>query len=258
MVLNYLEWNNRDSILVDPRVRKALAYTLDYDGILNNVMAGLARRTVGPIHPDRGYYHKELTPLQQDVQKSLSLLKEAGWEDTNKNGTPDKMIGGKREELKLSIKLSNKAEGMAIANIVKENAAKAGCDIQLEIIDPGQVQQDLRQQNFQIMPVRISFYPSPDDPFTLWHSSNDSPGGSNRSGFHTPELDDLIDNLRSNTASEERAASYKKFQEIIYASQPAIFLYVPLERIIASKKIQLQTSSRRPGYFENLIKPAGS
>ena len=258
MVLNYLELNNRDSILADPRVRKALAYTLDYDGILNNVMAGLARRTVGPIHPDRSYYHKELSPLKQDVQKSLSLLKEAGWEDTNGNGTPDKMIGGKREELKLSIKLSNKAEGMAIANIVKENAAKAGFDIELDIIDPGQVQQDLRQHNFQILPLRTSFFPSPDDPFSIWHSSNDIPGGSQRSGFHTPELDQLIENLRTTTDSEERAAAYKKFQEIIYNAQPVIYLYVPLERIIASKKIQLQTSSRRPGYFENLIKPAGS
>lgn len=258
MVLNYLELNNRDSILADSRVRKALAYTLDYDGILNNVMAGLARRTVGPIHPDRSYYHKELSPLQQDIQKSLSLLKETGWEDTNGNGTPDKMIAGKREELKLSIKLSNKAEGMAIANIVKENAAKAGFDIQLDIIDPGQVQQDLRQHNFQIMPLRTSFFPSPDDPFSLWHSSNDIPGGSQRSGFHTPELDQLIENLRTSTDPEERAAGYKKFQEIIYAEQPVIFLYVPLERIIASKKIQLQTSSRRPGYFENLITPAGS
>ena len=64
--------------------------------------------------------------------------------------------------------------------------------------------------------------------------------------------------LRPTTDSEERAAAYKKFQEIIYNAQPVIYLYVPLERIIASKKIQLQTSSRRPGYFENLIKPAGS
>ena len=258
MVVNYLELNNRDSILADPRIRKALAFTLDYEGILSNVMAGLAKRAVGPIHPDRSYYDNELKPIQQDINKSLALIKEAGWEDTNGNGTPDKIIGGKREELHLSIKLANKAEGVAIANIVKENAAKAGFDIQIDLVDPGQIQQDLRQHNFQVMPLRISFYPSPDDPFTLWHSSNDSPGGSNRSGFHTPQLDVLIENLRTTTDPQERAAGYKKFQEIIYAEQPVIFLYVPLERIIASKKIQLQTSSRRPGYFENLIKPAGS
>lgn len=258
MVVNYLELNNRDSILADPRIRKALAYTLDYDGMLNNILAGLARRTIGPIHPDRSYYNNELKPIQQDINKALALIKEAGWDDTNGNGTPDKMIGGKRTELKLSIKQSNKAEGMAIANIVKENAAKAGFDIQLDVVDPAQVQQDLRQQNFQLMPLRMAFFPSFDDPFTLWHSTNDSPGGSNRSGFHTPELDQLIEKLRTSTDSEERATGYKEFQEIIYAEQPVIYLYVPLERIIASKKIQLQTSSRRPGYFENLIKPAGS
>lgn len=75
---------------------------------------------------------------------------------------------------------------MAIANIVKENAAKAGFDIQLDVIDPGQVQQDLRQHNYQIMPLRISFYPSPDDPFTLWHSTNDSPGAVTEVDFIHP------------------------------------------------------------------------
>ena len=55
-----------------------------------------------------------------------------------------------------------------------------------------------------------------------------------------------------------RDAYYREFQQIIYAEQPAIYLYVPLERIIASKRIQMQTSPRRPGYFEQLIKPSGA
>jgi peptide/nickel transport system substrate-binding protein len=258
MQVNYLELNNRDSILSDPKIRQALAYTIDYNGILTNVLQGYAERTVGPLHPDKNYYNNELKPIEQDINKSLALIKEAGWKDTNANGTPDKMIGGKREELKISITVTNREEGMAIANIVKENAKKAGFDIEIVLIDPSELQQVVRQNNFEIMPLRVRSYPSLDDPFPVWHSSSDKPGGSNRSGFHSDALDEAIEGIRTTSDPEARAQYYKKFQEILYESQPAIYLYVPLERIIASKRVQLVTSSRRPGYFENLIKPAGS
>ena len=258
MQVNYIEVNNRDSILADARIRKALAYSIDYDGILNEVMQGLARRATGPIHPDKPYYDAALQPIKQDVNQSLSLIQQAGWKDTNGNGTPDKMIGGKREELKLEIKITNKEEGMAIANIVKETAAKAGFEIDIVVVDPSQLQQDVRQNNFELLPLRVRAFPSADDPFPIWHSSNDRQGGSNRSGFHNAELDQVLEELRTTENSETRDADYKRFQEILYDQQPAIFLYVPLERIIGSQRIELQTSARRPGYFENLLKPAGS
>ena len=258
MQVNYIEVNNRDSILADARIRKALAYSIDYDGILNEVMQGLARRATGPIHPDKPYYDAALQPIKQDVNQSLSLIQQAGWKDTNGNGTPDKMIGGKREELKLEIKITNKEEGMAIANIVKENAAKAGFEIDIVVVDPSQLQQDVRQNNFELLPLRVRAFPSADDPFPIWHSSNDRQGGSNRSGFHNAELDQVLEELLTTENSETRDADYKRFQEILYDQQPAIFLYVPLERIIGSQRIELQTSARRPGYFENLLKPAGS
>jgi peptide/nickel transport system substrate-binding protein len=258
MQVNYIELNNRDSILADPRIRQALAYTIDYDGILSQVMEGFAERTVGPIHPGKAYYAKGLKPIQQDINRSLELIKEAGWSDTNGNGTPDKIIGGKLEELKLTINVTNKVEGMTIANIVKENAKKAGFEIELVVVDPSELQQMVRQFNYELMPLRLPASASVDDPFALWHSSNDFNGGSNRSGFHSDALDDVIEQLRTSEDTKIRDELFVKFQDILYKEQPVIFLYVPLERIIASKKIQLQTSSRRPGYFENLLKPSGS
>jgi peptide/nickel transport system substrate-binding protein len=258
MQVNYLELNNRDSILADIRIRQALAYAIDYDGMMTNLMQGLAKRTIGPIHPDKSYFDKDLKPIQQDVNRSMALIKEAGWKDTNGDGTPDKMIGGKKQELHLGLKITNKEEVIAIANIIKDNWSKVGFDIEIEIIDPSQLQQDVRQNNFEILPLRTTAFPSLFDPFPIWHSSNDRPSGSNRSGFHSAELDKVIDELRTTEDAKERDAYYQQFQEIIYNQQPAIFLYVPLERIAASKKIELLTSPRRPGYFENLLRPAGS
>ena len=256
--LIYVELNNRDSILADIRIRQALAYSIDYDGLMSTMMQGLAKRTVGPIHPDRSYYNKDLKPIQQDIYRSLNLIKEAGWKDTNGDGTPDKIIAGKKEELHLEMKITNKEEVIAIANVIRENASKVGFDIDINIIDPIQIQQDVRQNNFEILPLRVSASPNLYDPFPTWHSVNDRPSGSNRSGIHSVELDKVIEALRTTEDEKTRNDYYFQFQEIIYNQQPTIYLYVPLERIIASKKIELLTTSRRPGYFENLVKPAGS
>jgi peptide/nickel transport system substrate-binding protein len=251
-----LELNTRDSILADPRIRQALAYAIDYDGVLTQVLKGLASRTVGPFHPDKPYYNKDLKPIQQDLQHSLELIKEAGWIDSNHNGMPDKKIGGKLTELQVRIKIPNKEEGIAIANILKENANKIGIDVQIEAMDATQFLQDIRQNNFEIAPLSRTSFPNDDDPYGSWSSKSDAPGGSNRTGYHSEKLDSLIDVIRTAVSPDEKNKAYHEFQEILYRDQPSIFLYVPNERIIASKKIQIVTSSRRPGYFENLCRPA--
>jgi peptide/nickel transport system substrate-binding protein len=256
MQIYYLELNTRDSILADKRVRQALAYSVDYDGIVREVLQGLADQAVGPIHPDRDYYDASLQPLDQDINRAIALLKDAGWTDTNNNGTPDKVVNGKREELSLAIKIQNKEEGSTIANIVKENAAKAGFDLQIEIVEPGQFNQDIRQRNFDLLPIRIRAFPGIDNVYQQWHSDSDAPGGGNRSGFHSEELDAVINEIQTTTSDEVRDKAFKRFQQIIYNEQPAIWLYAPLERIIATKRLSLIPSSRRPGYFENLLKTA--
>ena len=65
------------------------------------------------------------------------------------------------------------------------------------------------------MPLRVRAFPSVDDPFPIWHSSNDRQGGSNRSGFRSAELDKVIDDLRTTDDPEERDPPYKEFQQII-------------------------------------------
>ena len=223
---------------------------------MNRLVVGLGQRATGPIHPKRKYYNKNLPPIKQDINRSLALIKEAGWEDTNNNGTPDKMINGKREELIISIKVTNKGEGQTLATILKENAKKAGFEINIEVLDPSEFNQDLRQFNFELIPVRTRAISSFDDPFQSWHSESDQAGGGNRSGFRNAEADQVIMNIRTAETEAERDSNYLRLQEILYEEQPAIFLYIPLERIIVSKKFNIISSSRKPGYFENLFKLA--
>lgn len=247
----YLELNNHHPILSDKKVRQALAHLIDYDGVLNQLLLDMAQRTVGPFHPDVEYYNKDLTPVPFNPGKARDLLTEAGWTDTNNNGIVDKVVSGTRTELNLDITVSQRPEGQALALLIKESAAKVG--IAIDIVTRDNVLLDRRNRTFEILPIRNRSELTLVDPFQSWHSSSDAPGGNNISGFRDAHADSLITVIRSAENAADRNAAYKDLQRVIAEEQPVIFLYVPLERLIVSKRFQMQASARRPGYFENLF-----
>ena len=54
--------------------------------------------------------------------------------------------------------------------------------------------------------------------------------------------------------TEKKNTYYKRLQKLIYEEQPVIFLYIPAEKIVASKKYKPFITSRRPGYLANAFK----
>ncbi|HLF63911.1 MAG TPA: ABC transporter substrate-binding protein [Saprospiraceae bacterium] len=248
-----LELNNKNSILRERNVRKALSHVVDYQGIIDNVAQGMAQRTIGPFHPDVEYYNHTIVEVPFDLAKAKALLAEAGWSDTNGNGVLDKVIEGKRTELNLDITVSQRPEGQAIALLLKENAAKVGIEIDIVTKDGALINQDARNRTFEILPSRPRSDVTLVDPFQNWHSNSDAPGGNNRCGFRNAEADSLMTVIRATESATERNTSYKALQRVLAEEQPVIFLYVPLERLIVTKQFEMQPSSRRPGYFENLF-----
>lgn len=250
-----LDLNNHHPILRDKAVRKALARLVDYEGIINNVMLGMARRTTSPINPDVDYYNHDIIPVPYDIETASALLSDAGWKDTNGNGTLDKVIDGKRTELHLSITVSQRPEGQTVALLLKEAAAKAGVQIDIVTLDNSAISPARRNRNYEILPIRMSAEVLLYDPYQTWHSASDAPGGNNTTGFRNAQADSLITLIRTTSDAAVRHDAYMKFQDVVAEEQPMIFLYVPLGRIIVSNRFEMQPSARRPGYFENLFVP---
>ena len=60
-------------------------------------MNGLAQRTVGPFMPGSPNYNNDLAHSTK-YRGSLKHLNAVGWTDSNRDGTVDKMIDGRRIE----------------------------------------------------------------------------------------------------------------------------------------------------------------
>ncbi|MEZ4908388.1 MAG: ABC transporter substrate-binding protein, partial [Saprospiraceae bacterium] len=241
--------NNRNKILEDVNVRKALAHLVDVNSLLKTFGTGGEMRMITPVHPEKKYYDKNLTPIDFNIDKAKSLLSEAGWKENN--GILEKSIDEKNVKLKLSISITGQSFGKSLALQLKENAAKAGIEIEIITVAGNNYRNMLKNNDFDMTPVIGGSDLADEDPFNDWASANAGVGGTNLSGFHDKECDEIIDKIRNASDKEKRAEYYKEFQKIIYDQQPVIFLYFPTNNIIVDKKYDSFASIKRPGYFAN-------
>ena len=247
----YLGLNNADVVLKDKKVRRALAHLLDLEKMSEVLMANLATPIAGPIHSSKSYYNEDVTIVPFDQEKAGALLSEAGWQDTDKDGTIDKDIDGENVELELDILVTQKELGRNLARIFKENAKSVGVNINIKSLEWGEILRQVGAQDYDIVAMATRQSPGIDDLYQSWHTSSIGPDGRNISGFGDSISDSIIERIRETENPDEREMLFDSIQQIIYDEQPLIFLFAPTETVVHRSELELIVSSRRPGFFEN-------
>lgn len=248
--------NNRNPILKEKSVRKAISRLIYVELLIKTFGTGGERKTVSPIHPAKEYFNKSLKELDFNVEEAKKLLVESGWKDSDGNGILDKVINGKKSDLKISITITGKAFGKSLAMQLKQNAEKAGIHIEIVTRPNKSFKKALDDLDFDMAPIIGSQDLADIDPYSEWHSDNIQKGGSNVSGFANADCDKIIDQIRTTRDKNKRNAYYLDFQKILYEEQPVVFLFIPTNNIIVSKKFTSEASIKRPGYFANTFKLA--
>lgn len=251
----YLGLNTKDDVLKDKSVRQALAHLLDLELMAKVLMADLATPIASPIHTSKSYYNKTLKPVDFNPVKAKELLSEAGWSDSDNDGTIDKSIDGAQTELDLDILVTQKELGRNVARILKENAAEVGISVNIKSQEWGEIIKDVTQRQYDIVAMATRQYPGLDDLYQSWHTSSIGPDGRNITAFGNERTDSIIEQLRITEDEEVRNDLFMEIQQIIYDEQPMIFLFAPTETIVHSADLEMTISSRRPGYFEATAKP---
>ena len=248
----YIGINGKNPKLNDKRVRRALAHLIDVDAVIELLYDGYAERLVGPFPKIRPYYHKDLPLIEYDVKKAIALLEEAGWQDSDDDGVFDKMIDGQKVDMELSYLTTQSSEfGSKLSLMFQENASKAKVKVNILSKEFRAISADLSNRDFELVSRAYGLDPLPDDPKQFWHTSSDTPNGSNRWGFGDAESDALIDSIRTTLDETERAVLYKRFQELFYEEQPIIMLFSPKEKIAISKRLKGEPTILKPGFLVN-------
>ncbi len=252
----FISMNNSSPALADNDVRRAIAHLVDVDEIIELLEAGLAKRTVGIFNRRKNYYNKDLIPIPEDIEKAREILASEGWKDTNNNGTIDKKIDGQLEELKLDMYTTESNLSNKIALLLADNAKKVG--IKINIIQKKFSEfrkNNIPTRDYDLFTSVINQDLAPDDPYSKWHSDNDTPSKRNTTSYYSKIADNLIDGIRETTSADVRRGLYLELQKQMYDDQPVIWLYSPLEKIILSKKWKGKGTPKRPGYLANTFTP---
>jgi len=131
--------NSRNPILRDKKTRQAMAYLVNYDRLVKDILHGYGQRTIGPVPPFlEGFYNDQLTLYQFNPGIANRLLKEANWQDSNGDGVLDKEIDGIRFDFKIDF-LTNKgqAEKEKVVLIYQNDLKKSGIELNIVSVDWG-------------------------------------------------------------------------------------------------------------------------
>lgn len=192
----------------DPKVRQAISYAMDYDGIISGVVQSQGTRLGGPL--PQGLLGDVPAPVyNHDVDKAKALLAEAG-----------------KKDLKITSWYVDFGPLKAIAQVMQSNLQAAGIKVQLREVP-------LSTLLDGVTSGRLAFYSwssnppfaSP-DPILYNHYYSKSGNGveGNLSHYTNPEVDGLLTQARAETDQKASDGSYRQAAEKIAQDAPAVYL----------------------------------
>jgi len=133
--LYYWSFNNTDPILSNDKVRLAMRYLIDYDGLSQTILKGIGvpRASFVQLGAFGALDEREGQPFSLDLEKAKALLAEAGYAD----GFPLKVIIG------------TEPYASPLTQSIEANAAKIGVNLEIERVATAQLFSRVRGREFQ-------------------------------------------------------------------------------------------------------------
>lgn len=226
--------NNSQPPLNDILVRRAIAETVDIDGIIDSLLGGRAIRTDSPIVTGTWAHNPELEPYRRDPGDARDLLAEAGW--TLPQGSEVRTRNG--AELRLTLLTDQDPLRALIATAIAEHLASVGIVVTLASEESTNLIRDFLIPR-QYQAALFGWDPGPDpDPYPAWHSSQASDSGRNLAAYANEDADKLMEDARVTSDLDERQRLYYAFQDIFRDDAPSVLLYHPLNTYFVTEQIR--------------------
>jgi peptide/nickel transport system substrate-binding protein len=231
----HMAFNLKHPFFKDARVRQAIAYAIDKSELVDVVLFGLGSPATGPYVQNTWPYNPDVKKYDYNPEKARQLLKEAGWEDTDKDGLLDK--DGRPFKFTVFTNTGNKLRENTAA-IIQWRLAKIGIKMDIRQLEWSTfINQFIDKKRFEAVILGWSIGLDPDQ-YDIWHSSKTREKELNFISYSNPEVDALLEKGRRTFDIVERKKAYFRIQEILAEEVPYIFLYVPDATIIVSARFR--------------------
>ncbi|OGM99478.1 MAG: hypothetical protein A3B91_04180 [Candidatus Yanofskybacteria bacterium RIFCSPHIGHO2_02_FULL_41_29] len=223
---------NQSKVFSDKNIRQALAYATDKEALIQKVLDDNGVIISSPMIGAILKSSEEVKRYQFDQELAKEILKKSGWDKAGENG----ILIKKDEKLTIKLTTSIWSELVDVAEELKKQWAKIGVDVQIEVLPTSDLQQIIKERNYQALLFGEILNLDP-DPFSLWHSSQKRDPGLNLALYDNKSADALLEEARKTINPDERIKKYNEFQNLVIDDIPALFLYSPYYIYGQTKKI---------------------
>ena len=193
-------FNYENELLADAAVRKAMAMAIDKESYANVLNNGASVPATAIFPDNTAFGGSTVKGYEYDVEGAKKLLADAGYEDTNGDGTLDK--DGKELNFRICT-YTTKAELPLFAQAMADAFSEIGIGL---TIDAGAYDAVVEKQgngDFDLMMVSMTMCPT-GDPQYFSDLCLKSDGSSNYGHYSNAEVDELISQLDSEFDTEKR------------------------------------------------------
>ena len=239
--------------LKDAKVRQAIAYAFNREKLATDLLLGLTgvAATDWDVSP---WVDPTITPYPYDPEKAKALLAEAGWTDTNGDGTVDK----DGVELILKYGTTNRQVRQDTQAVAQQDLLAAGIGTELLSYDAdlffSSYQDDGPSANFSLDLIEYSDSPDFPDPNTaIWNCSDipsdENPAGTSPTGLCDETLDELFLLQRTQVDFAERQQTFYEITRYIYDNAFWIGLWLDPDLFMFSERMENVKMSGATPFF---------
>jgi peptide/nickel transport system substrate-binding protein len=223
-IIRNIDFNNNkeETPVADIRVREAIAYAVDYDGLVNDLLGGTAERVYGPLTESSWGFNPDIkeNAYQRDLEQAQALLEEAGY------GPGD---------LELTMYTFQGSLWRDVGTFIQANLAEAGINVTVEQMEfPPFRDLHTAGEHDIALSGRQPWYNDPDAHITIGYLSDLAGTSMNFRMPPDPELDQMILDAQTAPDLETRRDLYYEIQERLMEKVPGVYLFNP--KIIIYKR----------------------
>jgi peptide/nickel transport system substrate-binding protein len=222
--IQYLVFNTQSPPLNNTKVRQAIAYAVDREKIISELLFGQAR-IAHSILPPESWAYSPGTQYNYDPAKAKQLLSESGYK-----GEPVKFNYG-----------STNAAVNQYAQVIQSSLNDIGLTVQIETMDVNVLRKQLGQGQFQMYTgIWIGGNQDPiflRDLFATSKIPGENVNCCNRSRYSNPVLDKILEDAINTTDRGQAKELYTKAQDIVSRDVPLLPLWYPANIVLANKRI---------------------
>ncbi len=220
---SFLGFNLRRAPLQDVNVRRALAYAIDRDLIIERIQLGLARPTYSAFPPTCWCYNPDVPRYDYYPARAKQLLAQAGW-----TPGPDGILTKDGQRLKLRILYGPNTSKVRerIGAVAQEEFRKVGVEAELQGLEWAAFLDATSSPPFDWDLVVLGWNSTIDPHWSYQIWSESTIPKLNMGGYVNKRVEELFALGSREFDPEQRKKIYQEIQRIIAEDEPYIFLTV--------------------------------